>query len=176
MLPLIDAAFGIAHAHQSEFASSVTSYMPRPHAKLLSCFQEKSSLLKEYVMFASKSHGNQTIVEAFNACVDAIQKFRKFHIRLVKDYLFSKAQRQRAASSSLASNSLFPPLPTNSAMSTRPTPPSRMDDSNESVGTNMSTIMGIGGAGGTGLGGSGSLVMAEYLIPMFRDTRNSRLS
>ncbi|XP_021370038.1 myoglobin-like [Mizuhopecten yessoensis] len=88
-LQMLDAAFGIVHSEdEQKYLDEVRGYMLQEHRDLYDYIKDRSRI-REYV----ESSFNESVKESYNACIMAIQGFRRHHITKAYEYITQPAQR-----------------------------------------------------------------------------------
>jgi indoleamine 2,3-dioxygenase len=116
LIPFLDISFGITHESNKskEFLLAMRDYMLRPHREFLA-YLEKVSCIRPFVLEqiaaaeslranlsenASYLSAVEDLKEAYDLCVQYIQRFRTGHISLVSEYIMVQ-QKQHAQSQGL---------------------------------------------------------------------------
>lgn len=81
VLPMLDAALGIRH--RNNFAHKMRDHMVVDHRALIERLEEGPSV-REYVSYRRR---DQTLVEAYDACVCSVDAFRKIHMGFAMHYV-----------------------------------------------------------------------------------------
>ncbi|OWF42420.1 Indoleamine 2,3-dioxygenase 1 [Mizuhopecten yessoensis] len=88
-LQMLDAAFGIVHSEdEQKYLDEVRGYMLQEHRDLYDYIKDRSRI-REYV----ESSFNESVKESYNACIMAIQGFRRHHITKAYEYITQPAKR-----------------------------------------------------------------------------------
>ncbi len=90
LMPLLDAALGVVHAHDDllVYLIDLRQYMPREHRDFLREVEEGPSIRE-----SAKRLSNGAIVDAYNRCVEGVAAFRANHLRMSVDYIQKPAKK-----------------------------------------------------------------------------------
>ncbi len=77
LLPIIDAIFGVTH--NDKYFEKILKYMPEKHVKFLNLVRDK---------FISNKNDIANNRDTFNAGLEQLLSFRKYHMNLVQQYIF----------------------------------------------------------------------------------------
>ena len=94
-MPALDATLGISHEHDPlrDYLREMRDYMPPGHRAFITAVEEGSSV-REFVLLRRATHPSMR--DAYNACVDELQKFRATHLDYARAYIHEQSQRQAA--------------------------------------------------------------------------------
>jgi len=92
LLQAIDAGLDISHTDQkSAYLHKVRAYMERGHRRFI-CALEAGPSVRDYVM-ANRIY-YPALCERYNACVRALEQFRKKHLEIAVQYITQQAPQQ----------------------------------------------------------------------------------
>jgi indoleamine 2,3-dioxygenase len=87
LLQSIDAGLGIQHehAHTRDFLDAMRQYMPPKHRAFVAALRKASSVRTRAL------DGAPVVRDAYNACIEAADEFRRKHIGLTSQYIVKQA-------------------------------------------------------------------------------------
>lgn len=86
LLQSLDAGLGIMHRDDETypFLLAMRRYMPPPHRRFIEALEDGSSL-RQFVL--DQRRGHPALCDLYNACVHALDRFRKKHLELAVRYI-----------------------------------------------------------------------------------------
>jgi indoleamine 2,3-dioxygenase len=87
IIPTLDGLLGIQHADDplKTYLMEMRLYMPPAHRRFLEAVEARSRV-REVV----QASGDPTLRDAYNACVDGIQRFRALHLEYAAQYIYKQ--------------------------------------------------------------------------------------
>lgn len=89
IVPSLDAMLGVAHREDmlSLYLKEMRTYMPPEHRAFIESLERRTPVRG----FVQRS-GRASLTAAFNACAEAVEKFRSLHLEYAARYIFHQAQ------------------------------------------------------------------------------------
>ncbi len=89
VIPSIDAALGIAHEHDDmrAYLRAMLDYAPPAHREFVLALEQGPSI-RAFVQRACA--GSPLLRDAYNGCVERVERFRLKHMQLAADYIFKQ--------------------------------------------------------------------------------------
>ncbi len=89
IVPALDATLGVAHQQDelSLYLQEMRTYMPPEHRAFIESLESRTPV-RPFV----QSCGRPSLTAIFNACTDAVEKFRSLHLEYAAKYIFHQAQ------------------------------------------------------------------------------------
>lgn len=89
IVPALDAVLGIGHEEDllKTYLMEMRDYMPPAHRRFIESLEAKPSV-RELVL----STRDPGLTEAYDACVDGVERFRTLHLEYAATYIFKQAQ------------------------------------------------------------------------------------
>jgi indoleamine 2,3-dioxygenase len=89
IIPALDAMLGVTHQEDalSLYLQEMRTYMPPEHRAFLSSLESKTPV-RPFVQRC----GMPSLTSIFNACTEAVEKFRSLHLEYAAKYIFHQAQ------------------------------------------------------------------------------------
>lgn len=96
LLQAIDAGLGITYRNTMArtFLQTMRDYMPPPHRRFIQVIEDGPSL-RQMVLAHQQSH--PTLVERYNACIRALDRFRQEHMAITVRYILHQAPSEQDA-------------------------------------------------------------------------------
>lgn len=95
IIPALDTLLGIEHKDDplKDYLLEMRDYMPTQHRALLTQLAAGPEL-RSYII--NQRHNSAALVEAYNACVLGIERFRALHLQYAASYIHQQAQSDNA--------------------------------------------------------------------------------
>lgn len=89
IVPSLDAMLGVAHQEDalSLYLQEMRTYMPPEHRGFIESLERRTPVRA----FVQRS-GRSSLTSAFNACAEAVERFRSLHLEYAARYIFHQAQ------------------------------------------------------------------------------------
>jgi indoleamine 2,3-dioxygenase len=103
LLPVLDAMLGVTHSESAFLDAMRDEYMPREHGAFVRLLRSRPVSVRDAAARAREAKGPEAarFVEAFNACVNLVAKFRSAHMAIVETFIM-RPQALLTKSSGLA--------------------------------------------------------------------------
>lgn len=87
VIPSIDAALGISHEHDEmrAYLRAMLEYAPPAHRAFVESL-ERGPSVRDFV----QRRENAELMEAYDGCIERVERFRAFHLQLAADYIFKQ--------------------------------------------------------------------------------------
>jgi indoleamine 2,3-dioxygenase len=87
VIPSIDAALGISHEHDEmrAYLRAMLDYAPPAHRAFVESL-ERGPSVRAFV----QRRTNAELTEAYDGCIERVERFRAFHLQLAADYIFKQ--------------------------------------------------------------------------------------
>jgi indoleamine 2,3-dioxygenase len=95
IVPALDGAFGVTHKHDvmRDYLMEMRTYMPPKHRAFIEEV-EQTLIIRDCVMKHGAAH--PTLKDAYNACVEEVEKFRTKHLEYAAKYIQKQSQQNSA--------------------------------------------------------------------------------
>jgi indoleamine 2,3-dioxygenase len=92
IVPALDAMLGIGHKDDMlrMYLMEMRTYMPPPHRVFIESLEARGSV-RSFV----RQSGHAKLIQAYNACVEGVERFRALHLEYAATYIFRQAQTDR---------------------------------------------------------------------------------
>lgn len=89
IVPSLDAMLGVSHQEDalSLYLKEMRTYMPPEHRAFIESLERRTPVRA----FVQRS-GRPSLISAYNACAEAVEKFRSLHLEYAARYIFHQAQ------------------------------------------------------------------------------------
>ncbi len=103
IIPALDAALGVAHGDDPlrPYLLDMRTYMPREHRSFIAEIEAGPSV----ATYIEKHRDHEGLREAYNACLNWLERFRTKHLEYAATYVFKQAQTSPANPTTIGTGS-----------------------------------------------------------------------